>query len=209
MARPQRLPRVETTEQVGLGIEPDRFVAIAPDLPARLSEGIGGGESKALGGEASLQQNIQDLGWFGPIASVVNRASDSNTWILFLAPLPAWVLSKALPGRKECTELLWLSVLLTFVAGANPLLKEMIQSARPSAEFGIEIDRVRDSYGFPSGHVTSGILLFGSIAGFTSKVSAQRLSISSLPGTRRWSPAFTRTLLPARLRRPAASDRLR
>ncbi len=56
MARPQRLPRVETTEQVGLGIEPDRFVAIAPDLPARLSEGIGGGESEALGGEASQEE---------------------------------------------------------------------------------------------------------------------------------------------------------
>ncbi len=131
-----------------------------------------------LGNEASWQREVQTWDWFGPIASVVNFAGNYNTWIMFLAPLPAWLLSKALPDRKECTELLWLSVLLAFFAGANPILKEIIESPRPSAEYGIEIDRVRDSFGFPSGHVSSDILFFGSIAGFAWRIAPRRVAIA-------------------------------
>lgn len=128
-----------------------------------------------LGNEADLQREVQGWDWFSPVALIVNNAGDPNTWVMFLFPLPAWILSRLVP-RPETTELLWLSVLLAFFALWNPALKEIIQSPRPSAEFGIEIDRPRATYGFPSGHVTSGILLFGSIAGYAWRVAPRTVA---------------------------------
>lgn len=130
-----------------------------------------------LGGEASISRNFQELDWFESIASFVNTAGNANTWILYGLPIPAWVLSKVFPRDTRVRDLLWIAVLMAVAGAVNPLLKEIIQSPRPSAEYGIAIDRVRDSYGFPSGHVTSGILLFGSIAAFCWRIAPRAAAV--------------------------------
>ncbi len=43
-------------------------------------------------------------------------------------------------------------------------VKVLAESPRPESAFGVHVDYARDSFGFPSGHVYSSVLVFGALA---------------------------------------------
>lgn len=65
------------------------------------------------------------------------------------------------PQRREALAAFAAGVVLMY---GSQVLKELVQSPRPVVEFGVRVDQLRDSYGFPSGHVYSDVLIYGLLA---------------------------------------------
>jgi len=119
-----------------------------------------------LPGDVRVARTIQDTG-LRQNADIVNALGDWR-WVPFAAS--AALIASGLrlgggrtPGRVRADALaayavvlpLWLWVLA---------LKVLVASPRPTADFGLFIDRARTTYGFPSGHVYGDVLVYGAMA---------------------------------------------
>ena len=129
-----------------------------------------GVEKAPLAGDLWLTRQVQSAGWFARPAEAINWVGD---WValpftlVFLAVVlgPRVWKTLAVPARDYRAAVLALTLLIPLSA-LNSLLKRLVQSPRPLAADGAQVDYFRDSYGFPSGHVFHDVLLFGAMAIF-------------------------------------------
>ncbi len=116
-------------------------------------------------GDVWLTRRVQDAPGMGDFAGIVNAA---GTWpwqlaAITIAAAVAWAHRHPKRRRLEALFALAAGLLLRFW---DQLLKVIVRSPRPAEDFGIRVDYLRDSYGFPSGHVYSDVLVYGIIAVF-------------------------------------------
>lgn len=126
-----------------------------------------------LPGDVPVTRWVQSQGWFGTVADIVNPLGSPLQWpLLALAALAVLIVARArrAPALPACTAL-GVAALLQPLSGE---LKSLLESPRPDESFGISVDRLRDSYGFPSGHVFADVLVYGAMAWATSSVSGPR-----------------------------------
>jgi membrane-associated phospholipid phosphatase len=58
------------------------------------------------------------------------------------------------------------------------LLKRLVESPRPNITFGVQVDRSFGSWGFPSGHVYSDVLIYGAIAALAPVALGRRSTLA-------------------------------
>lgn len=126
-------------------------------------------EGAPLAGDLAIASRVQDADALRANADWVNVLGDWR-WLPFVLAVVAtgfgWRLGAGGPPAAGRREALW-----GFLAGlllweGDTLLKLAIRSPRPVAGFGLDVDRLRDSYGFPSGHVYGDVLIYGLLAVF-------------------------------------------
>lgn len=118
-----------------------------------------------LPGDLSLARRVQGSATIDALAPAVNALGDWR-WLPFLAAA-AVTLSSA-SRRRAPTVSRVLAILLPFAVIAilwlgSAWLKQAVQSPRPSPTDGLDIDRIRQDYGFPSGHVYGDAITYGYI----------------------------------------------
>ena len=141
------------------------LLALAAALTLTLYVGL---EKAPLAGDLWLTQQVQSAGWFARPAEAFNWVGDWVAWpftLVFLAVVLRRFLprARAVPVREYRAAIVALTLLIPLSA-LNSLLKGLVQSPRPLAADGAQVDYFRDSYGFPSGHVFHDVLLFGAMA---------------------------------------------
>ena len=124
-----------------------------------------GASGAPLPGDVWLAKLVQDARGMRDVARLVNAAGN---WTLQAA---AAAIAVALTWSRGHPKRLRHEALFAFAAGLflrfwDQLLKSIVQSPRPAGNFGVRVDYLRDSYGFPSGHVYSDVLVYGLIAVF-------------------------------------------
>lgn len=106
------------------------------------------------------------------------RLADNETLIngihpwrwVFLAVAAALVLVRRLlfgggaPAARLRDETLIAFVLVALLSSGSVILKLLIGSPRPLEELGVHVEEFRDTYGHPSGHVYSNLLIYGALA---------------------------------------------
>ncbi|MCC6382559.1 MAG: phosphatase PAP2 family protein [Dehalococcoidia bacterium] len=125
-------------------------------------------EGAPLTGDVALARRVQDASALRANADWVN-ALGGWRWLPFVLAVVAtgfgrWPGARAPSPAVNRPEALW-----GFFAGlllweGNTLLKLAVRSPRPVAGLGLDVDRLRDSYGFPSGHVYGDALVYGLLA---------------------------------------------
>jgi undecaprenyl-diphosphatase len=120
-----------------------------------------------LPGDRWLTDRIQDLGRLRDNAGVINAAGDWN-WLVGLGAV-GWLLGRwLLPGTRNLdrqgAEALFAMAAAFALRYWSTLLKKVVESPRPTADLGVYVDRLRDDYGFPSGHVYGDTLIYGALA---------------------------------------------
>jgi len=122
-----------------------------------------GGSGAPLPGDVWLARRVQEAPGMGDLARGVNAAGDWP-WqfaVVTVSATAIWFHRERRRRRKEA--LLALAAALALLLW-DQLLKAIVRSPRPAADFGIRVDYLRDSYGFPSGHVYSDVVVYGTIA---------------------------------------------
>lgn len=123
-----------------------------------------------LPGDVRLTREIQARETFAATADAINFA---GSWSLvpFIAVSLAVAFGRWLgwPAQRAIGQR-W-QALFSFGAVAalrfwDQLLKQILRLPRPTEAFGVRIDHVRDSFGFPSGHVYGDVVLYGVVAVF-------------------------------------------
>lgn len=123
-----------------------------------------------VAGDLRVTREIQGQRAFSDTAHFVNWLGDWH-WVPFLA-VGIIILWKAgyrgFRGRgpRAYQEALYAFIAIGVLRLVNRVLKELIDSPRPLEELGIRVDRLRDTTGFPSGHVYGDVLFFGALAAF-------------------------------------------
>jgi undecaprenyl-diphosphatase len=115
-----------------------------------------------LPGDRSIIRQVQGWTWFEPIARFVNGVADHNFALLAAILVGATLAAIVRKHAGDQYRLLLVALLLQLYV-VNHSLKLIIRSPRPSATNGIQVDAVRDSFGFPSGHVYSSVLVCAAI----------------------------------------------
>jgi undecaprenyl-diphosphatase len=106
------------------------------------------------------------------------RLDDNQAWINGAHPwrIPLLVLAAGLvlfrwrlggtrgPTGRARSEALWAFGAAAILSALDNILKAIVRSPRPIADFGIQIQELKDSYGFPSGHVYGNVLVYGVLA---------------------------------------------
>ena len=123
-------------------------------------------------GDVELARATQTVGGLELLAEAVNWAGDLR-WIPAAAFYGVW-LARSEPGTRR--GVVWSGVALLVLQGGSQVLKIVVDSPRPSPEYGIAVDRARASGGFPSGHVYGDVLTYGALIVFAPAVAG------------RWSP---------------------
>ncbi len=123
-----------------------------------------------LPGDLRLAREIQARDSFEGVARAVNLAGSWN-WVPFVMAGAVVLFHGQLRrfqwhGGHTHREALYGFIAASGLRFADQLLKVLVESPRPDATFGIRVDRIRDSYGFPSGHVYSDVLLLGVMVAF-------------------------------------------
>lgn len=132
-----------------------------------------------LPGDVRLARAIQARDSFGSVARAVNFAGSWN-WVPFVAAF-AIVLSHGQFRRfRWQTGHAHREAVYGFIAAlglrfADQLLKALLGSPRPNATYGIRVDHILDSYGFPSGHVYGDVIFLGTMAVFAGAYLPRRL----------------------------------
>lgn len=120
-----------------------------------------------LDGDVRLAQWVQDFDILHRNAGIINAFAPWQLGFALLA-LVLLITRRRIGGgltspglQREALAAFALGVLLR-LAG-NPL-KDIAQSPRPSAGYGLTIDASFGGYGFPSGHVYGDVLVYGLLA---------------------------------------------
>ncbi|GBD22956.1 hypothetical protein HRbin29_00603 [bacterium HR29] len=113
-----------------------------------------------LPGDVWLARRTQSIGGLDTLAEAVNRAGDLR-WLPGGAFFAFWVWRER-RGHPWRPAVLGFALLL--LQSGSQLLKEAIDSPRPTAGYGLVIDRLRGDPGFPSGHVYGDVLTYGALA---------------------------------------------
>ncbi|MBI2766960.1 MAG: phosphatase PAP2 family protein [Chloroflexi bacterium] len=120
-----------------------------------------------LPGDVSATRRLQDVGRLRDNAGLINGAGDWR-WVPFAVAFILVATGQRLfatgRARGRRAETLWAFVLAFVLSWWSAILKLIVQSPRPSVDFGVSIDRLRDSYGFPSGHVYGDVVMYGLLA---------------------------------------------
>jgi membrane-associated phospholipid phosphatase len=123
-----------------------------------------------LPGDISLARRTQEAIGPGlePLVDFVNGAGDEPRWVaLAIATVLAVAGIRLGAGRPPITlrhQALATIVVAWALSPGSAVLKRLLDSPRPTLDFGLEIDGLFDRYGFPSGHVYGDTLLYGAIA---------------------------------------------
>ncbi|MBI5948649.1 MAG: phosphatase PAP2 family protein [Chloroflexi bacterium] len=141
-----------------------RYAAICGILAMALTLWVGA-SGAPMPGDVWLAKRIQDAPGMGDLAGLVNVAGN---WPLqgaatALAVAVAFFHRHPKRLRHETFFAFGAALLLRFW---DQLLKVIVRSPRPGEDFGLRVDYLRDSYGFPSGHVYSDVLVYGLVAVF-------------------------------------------
>lgn len=132
-----------------------------------------------LPGDLRLTREVQARTSFEDVAAFVNFAGSWN-WAPFV------VAGAVLLFHGQLRRFRWTAghehreALYAFVAAAglrffDQAMKAALESPRPVEAFGVRVDRIRDSYGFPSGHVYGDVLFLGVMAVFAGAFLPGRL----------------------------------
>lgn len=120
-------------------------------------------------GDLRVARGIQELGRLRDNARLINAAGDWR-WLPFAAVFVLVAAGRRLGAGRSPARLRRQALVAFLVALPlwywSAVLKMLVASPRPIAGLGLYIDRVRDSYGFPSGHVYGDVLLYGVMAVF-------------------------------------------
>jgi len=119
-----------------------------------------------LPGDVRVARAVQDTG-LRDNADLINALGDWR-WVPFAASAALIALGLRLgggkaPGRVRRDALAAYAVVLPLWLW-SVILKLLVASPRPTADFGLFIDRARTTYGFPSGHVYGDVLVYGAMA---------------------------------------------
>ena len=126
-----------------------------------------------LPGDVRLTHWVQSQEWFASAADAVNPLGSPAHWPILGAVTGAVIIvarARRLPVIPPCTALAAAAMLRPL----SQALKRLVESPRPDASFGVSVDHVRASYGFPSGHVFADVLLYGAMAWAISSVAGRR-----------------------------------
>jgi membrane-associated phospholipid phosphatase len=131
-----------------------------------------------LPGDLWLTERIQDLGRLRDNARVINFAGDWN-WVP-VTVATAFLLGRWLMPGMRTLDRAGARALFTFAAAFvlrywSTILKKLVESPRPSSGAGVYVDQLRDSYGFPSGHVYGDVLFYGVLAAMAPALVPARL----------------------------------
>ena len=118
--------------------------------------------SAPLPGDRAVLRAVQDLPHLGWVADLVNTIGDWQ-WAMLVGAFAAltvvrWRRPIAREALGRAGIALPLAIPLLFL---DSVVKVAVQSPRPVPARGIRVDMLRESYGFPSGHVYGDVLLFG------------------------------------------------
>jgi membrane-associated phospholipid phosphatase len=113
---------------------------------------------------------IQGQTRFAETAALVNWLGDWH-WVPFVvvALVVVWKAGfRGFRGRgpRAVQEAFYAFVAVGALRFVNAILKTVFDSPRPVEELGIRVDQIRETTGFPSGHVYGDVLFFGVIAAF-------------------------------------------
>jgi membrane-associated phospholipid phosphatase len=137
-----------------------------------------GYEQAPIAGDVSLTKRIQDISQLQRNEGFINAL---NVWLwAFLGGAVLLALFRHRIGGRRPRHAQQREALAAFAAGVvllygSQVLKELVQSPRPVAEFGVRVDHLRGSYGFPSGHVYGDVLIYGLLAVMAPAYVAPRL----------------------------------
>lgn len=123
-----------------------------------------------LPGDVWLANRVQSVNGLETFATAVNWAGDLR-WIPAITFFAWWVWRER--GARRW-RVVGLGFLLLVLQGGSHVLKEVVDSPRPDASYGLNIDRLRDSPGFPSGHVYGDVLTYGALAFWARPVLGSR-----------------------------------
>lgn len=120
-----------------------------------------------LPGDSWLARHTQDIGQLDRNAGIINGAADAIWAVVAVAVLAVFfrkrlgIPARQLPSRREALAALAAAVVLRL---GGVIVKRIVESPRPSASFGIDVQGHFGGYGFPSGHVYSDTLFYGLLA---------------------------------------------
>lgn len=126
-----------------------------------------------LPGDVRLTREIQSWNWFSLPAEVINGAHAwvQVPWIVVVATMTVRFIRDGKIGPETAVgrgrAFANVAVMIAFTLAIGPfhnLLKHLVDSPRPTAEFGVTVSEFQDSNGFPSGHVYQDVLLLGAVA---------------------------------------------
>jgi len=138
-----------------------------------------GYEKAPVAFDMRLALEIQAQTRFGATADIVNWLGDWH-WAPFVA-VGILVLWKAGyggfrgKGPRPNQEAFYSFIAIGALRLVNTLLKMLFDSPRPMEELGIRVDQIRETTGFPSGHVYGDVLFFGALAAFAPLWAPKRL----------------------------------
>jgi len=132
-----------------------------------------------LPGDVRVAREIQARESFESVARAVNFAG-SWSWLPFLAAGAIVLFHGQFRRFRWQTGPAHRVALYAFIAAlglrfVDQLLKVLLGSPRPDGAFGIRVDHIRDSYGFPSGHVYGDVIFLGTMAVFAGAYLPQRM----------------------------------
>ncbi len=115
--------------------------------------------------DESLIRLTQRQEWRAGPATFVNHLTSAPSWLAWASPaLAASGFARRAGGREPARAALVVLALAVLLRSGSPLLKALIESPRPDPSYGVRVTEVRDSFGFPSGHVYSAVLVYGAVA---------------------------------------------
>jgi len=125
-------------------------------------------EEAPMPGDLRIAREIQSWGRLADNEWLINGA---HPWRFAALALAAGLtlFSKRLggsPGAKGDVRdyALWAFIATAVLSFLDNLLKVLIRSPRPLADLGVRVEEVRNTYGFPSGHVYGDVLVYGVLA---------------------------------------------
>ncbi len=119
-------------------------------------------------GDIAISKRVQAAPLLEGLAAFINPLAGFPQWILVFGVLALLISGKRLgggrPGSQLRREAFWAIAAVVALRFAVELLKEAVGSPRPLAAYGIRVSDIRDSFGFPSGHVYGDVLVYGALA---------------------------------------------
>ncbi len=136
-------------------------VALAAVITFGCFGAVVGIEKAPLPGDRAMTRAVQEPEWLLPVAEVVNLAGDYQ--YVTLAAVVVAARAALGRGRTRGAEAgFWAAfVTASVMLALDQELKKVFESPRPIPGAGIEVHDTSGSYGFPSGHTFTAMLVFG------------------------------------------------